>query len=80
MLLAVMAYFRVLRRRRYDFLGAKAKLAPMSARNRALLPNAIALLALMLALFIDMLPVGREPMLPSVLAVVLVFWNVHQRN
>ncbi len=36
------------------------------------------LLSLLLALFIDMLPLGREPMLPSVLAVVLVFWNVHQ--
>ena len=57
MLLAVMAYFRVLRRRRYDFLGARAKLAPMAARNTALLPNAIALAALMLALII---PIGAS--------------------
>ncbi|WP_322895315.1 MULTISPECIES: ABC transporter permease [unclassified Yoonia] len=59
MLLAVMAYFRVLRRRRYDFLGGKAKLAPMSARNTALLPNGIALIALLLALII---PIGASVM------------------
>ncbi|MBQ2262532.1 MAG: iron ABC transporter permease [Loktanella sp.] len=57
MLLAVMAYFRVLRRRRYDFLGAKAKLAPVETRNTAWLPNGIALVALSLALFI---PIGAS--------------------
>ncbi len=35
-------------------------------------------LTLLLALFIDMLPVGPLAAMPSVLAVVLVFWNVHQ--
>jgi rod shape-determining protein MreD len=35
-------------------------------------------LTLALALLIDMVPVGREPAWPSVLALVLVFWNVHQ--
>ncbi len=59
MLLAVMAYFRVLRRRRYDFLGAKAKLAPVTGRNMALIPNGIALVALTLALFI---PIGASVM------------------
>jgi len=57
MLLAVVAYFRVLRSRRYDFLGARARLAPIEARNRALLPNAIAFAALALALLI---PIGAS--------------------
>jgi iron(III) transport system permease protein len=57
MLVAVMLYFRVLRRRRYDFLGAKARLAPVAARNWAILPNGIALAALMLALII---PIGAS--------------------
>ena len=35
-------------------------------------------LSLLLALFIDMLPLGRVPAMPQVTAVVLVFWNVHQ--
>jgi rod shape-determining protein MreD len=33
---------------------------------------------LLLALMLNLLPVGRVPALPDVLAVVLVFWNVHQ--
>ncbi|QPF76093.1 rod shape-determining protein MreD [Roseateles sp. DAIF2] len=35
-------------------------------------------LSLLLALVIDMVPVGRQPWMPDVLALVLVFWNVHQ--
>ena len=57
MLLAVVAYFRVLRSRRYDFLGARARLAPTEPRNRALLPNAVAFAALALALLI---PIGAS--------------------
>jgi len=33
---------------------------------------------LLLALMIDMVPAGRLPAMPDVLAVVLVFWGVHQ--
>ena len=33
---------------------------------------------LLLALGLDMLPLGRNPALPHFLALVLVFWNVHQ--
>lgn len=35
-------------------------------------------LSLLLALCIDLLPIGPVAAMPSVLAVVLVFWNVHQ--
>lgn len=35
-------------------------------------------LSLLLALFIDMLPLGPAPAMPQLLAVVLVFWSVHQ--
>ncbi|MBH9551844.1 rod shape-determining protein MreD [Inhella gelatinilytica] len=35
-------------------------------------------LTLLMALLLDMLPVGPQPAAPSALAVVLVFWNVHQ--
>jgi rod shape-determining protein MreD len=34
--------------------------------------------ALLLALAFNLLPLGRQPALPDLLAVVLVFWNVHQ--
>ncbi|HSV45480.1 MAG TPA: rod shape-determining protein MreD [Ramlibacter sp.] len=34
--------------------------------------------SLLLALLIDMLPLGRAPWMPDVLALVLVFWSVHQ--
>jgi rod shape-determining protein MreD len=34
--------------------------------------------SLVAALVFDMLPLGRVPAIPDVLAVVLVFWNVHQ--
>ena len=33
---------------------------------------------LLLALTASLLPLGRHPVLPDLLAVVLVFWNVHQ--
>jgi rod shape-determining protein MreD len=33
---------------------------------------------LLLALLINMLPLGRTPWMPDVLALVLVFWSVHQ--
>ena len=33
---------------------------------------------LIAALAVNLLPLGRHPMLPDLLAVVLVFWNVHQ--
>ena len=33
---------------------------------------------LALALVFDLLPLGRQPAMPDMLAVVLVFWNVHQ--
>ncbi len=35
-------------------------------------------LTLVLALMIDMVPTGRLPAMPDVLAIVLVFWGVHQ--
>ena len=34
--------------------------------------------SLIVGLLIDMVPVGRQPWMPDVLALVLVFWNVHQ--
>ena len=34
--------------------------------------------SLIAALLLDMLPLGRVPWMPDVLALVLVFWNVHQ--
>jgi rod shape-determining protein MreD len=33
---------------------------------------------LLLALGFNLLPTGRQPAMPDLLAVVLVFWNVHQ--
>ena len=35
-------------------------------------------LTLLLALLTDMMPLGPQPAKPALLAVVLVFWNVHQ--
>lgn len=35
-------------------------------------------LSLLLAMVINMLPLGRTPWLPDLLAIVLVFWSVHQ--
>ncbi|MDI1269133.1 MAG: rod shape-determining protein MreD [Polaromonas sp.] len=34
--------------------------------------------SLILALLLDMLPLGRVPWMPDFLALVLVFWNIHQ--
>ena len=34
--------------------------------------------ALLAALAINLLPLGRQPAMPDLLALVLVFWNVHQ--
>jgi rod shape-determining protein MreD len=34
--------------------------------------------SLLVALLLDMLPLGRQPWMPDFLALVLVFWNVHQ--
>ena len=34
--------------------------------------------SLLVALLLDMLPFGRVPWMPDFLALVLVFWNVHQ--
>ncbi|MFM9899619.1 MAG: rod shape-determining protein MreD [Polaromonas sp.] len=35
-------------------------------------------ISLLVALLLDMLPLGRVPWMPDFLALVLVFWNVHQ--
>ena len=34
--------------------------------------------SLIAALLLDMLPLGRVPWMPDFLALVLVFWNIHQ--
>jgi rod shape-determining protein MreD len=34
--------------------------------------------SLLLALLVNMLPLGRTPWVPDILALVLVFWSVHQ--
>lgn len=34
--------------------------------------------SLMAAMLVNMLPIGRTPWMPDLLALVLVFWNVHQ--
>ncbi|MDP3618996.1 MAG: rod shape-determining protein MreD [Ramlibacter sp.] len=34
--------------------------------------------SLLLALLVNMLPIGRTPWMPDVLALVVVFWSVHQ--
>ena len=35
-------------------------------------------LTLLLALGFNLMPLGRQPAMPDLLALVLVFWNVHQ--
>lgn len=35
-------------------------------------------LTLLLALGVQLMPLGRQPAMPDLLALVLVFWNVHQ--
>jgi rod shape-determining protein MreD len=34
--------------------------------------------SLLIALVVNLMPFGRQPAMPDLLAVVLVFWNVHQ--
>ena len=34
--------------------------------------------SLLVALMLDLLPLGRVPWMPDFLAVVLVFWSIHQ--
>ena len=34
--------------------------------------------SLLIALLVNMLPLGRQPWMPDLLALVLVFWSVHQ--
>ena len=48
--------------------------------NQLLLPANPFFIAftLLVALAVNLLPLGRQPALPDLLAVVLVFWNVHQ--
>ena len=48
--------------------------------NQLLLPVNPLFIAftLLLALAFELLPFGRQPAMPDVLAVALVFWNVHQ--
>ena len=48
--------------------------------NQLLLPANPFFIAftLLLAFAFNLLPLGRQPALPDLLAVVLVFWNVHQ--
>lgn len=57
MLLAVVIYFRVLRRRRYDFLGARAQMTGASPARPGLVANGSAAAALLLALVI---PIGAS--------------------
>ena len=51
-----------------------------SGQQQLLLPaNPVFIWAtLIVALLLDMLPLGRVPWMPDFLALVLVFWNVHQ--
>ena len=50
------------------------------AANQLLLPvkPLFVALTLLLALGVNLLPLGRHPAQPDLLALVLVFWNVHQ--
>lgn len=52
----------------------------MRTGQQLLLPASPAFIwiSLLAALLLDMLPLGRVPWMPDVLALVLVFWNVHQ--
>jgi rod shape-determining protein MreD len=53
---------------------------PNYSSNRILLPvrSWFILVTLLLALFLDMIPVGRFPGIPDWVAVVLAFWCIHQ--
>ncbi len=52
----------------------------MRSGQQLLLPASPAFIwsSLLVALLLDMLPLGRVPWMPDFLALVLVFWNVHQ--
>ncbi len=52
----------------------------MRSGQQLLLPASPLFIAMSLlaALLLDMLPLGRQAWMPDVLALVLVFWNVHQ--
>ena len=52
----------------------------MRSGQQLLLPASPAFIwgSLLVALMLDMLPFGRVPWMPDFLALVLVFWNVHQ--
>ena len=57
MLVAVLAYLWLLRRRRHDILGARARIGPAPRQAPRLWPNALAVLALVVLLVI---PVGSS--------------------
>lgn len=57
MLIAVLAYFRILKARNFDFLGGRAQTMQQAGRRFAPLPNLIALAALLLALVV---PIGSS--------------------
>jgi rod shape-determining protein MreD len=53
---------------------------PTHSSNRILLParNWFILATLLLALFLNLIPMGRFPIIPDWVAVVLIFWCIHQ--
>lgn len=53
---------------------------PTHSSNRILLPvrNWFILTTMLLALFLNLIPVGRMPGIPDWVAVVLAFWCIHQ--
>lgn len=53
---------------------------PTHSSNRILLPvrNWFIFITLLLALFLNLIPVGRFPGVPDWIAVALVFWCIHQ--
>ncbi len=53
---------------------------PTHSSNRILLPvrNWFIVITLMLALLLNMIPLGRLPGIPDWAAVVLIFWCIHQ--
>jgi hypothetical protein len=58
--------------------GARQMIMPRS--GQLLLPANPLFIAfsLLMALLLNMVPMGRQPAMPDFLALVLVFWNVHQ--
>jgi len=53
---------------------------PTHSSNRILLPvkGWFIFLTLIVALFLDMIPVGRAPILPDFVALILAFWSVRE--